>query len=67
LLPKSGVEIPDPIISRIENLRCHLKRNFEHHLRVELDGKMLHNNCIDYCLLFAFGECSNTHDLRCQD
>ncbi|CAG8601949.1 4032_t:CDS:2, partial [Gigaspora rosea] len=46
----------DPIISQIENLRRHLKRNFEHYLRVGLDGKPLHDNCIDHCLLFAFGD-----------
>ncbi|CAG8814689.1 22515_t:CDS:1, partial [Gigaspora rosea] len=57
----------DPIISRIENLRRQLKRNFEWHLKVESDGKTPHDSCIDHCLPFAFGECSSPHYSRCQE
>ncbi|RIB15401.1 hypothetical protein C2G38_2192489 [Gigaspora rosea] len=60
-------ETLDPIISQIENLRRYLKRNFERHLKVELDGKPSHNNCINYCLPFVFGECLSPHYSRCQE
>ena len=31
-----------------------------------MDGTILHDDCIDHCLLYAFGECDESHSLCCQ-
>lgn len=55
------------MIHRIENLRCHLKRKFETELSINLDGTSDHVPCVDHCLSYAFGECTNKHNLRCEN
>src|SRR4051794_7520401 len=42
-----------------------MKRNFERELVINQDGTILHDNCINYCLLYAFGECNQFHTSRC--
>ena len=54
------------MIHKLEILRCHLKRDYEKELVVNEDGTINHVDCINHCLLFAFGECKQQHFLRCQ-
>ncbi|CAB5195610.1 unnamed protein product, partial [Rhizophagus irregularis] len=49
----------DDIISRIENLRRHMKRNFERELVINQDGTVSH--------LYAFEECKYHHISRCTE
>lgn len=47
-------------------LQRHLKRNYERELIIAPNGTISHNSCIDHCLLFAFGECTEKHYIRCE-
>ncbi|RHZ65458.1 hypothetical protein Glove_315g48 [Diversispora epigaea] len=58
-------KILDNIINRIEKLRMHMKRNFERELVINKDGTLSHDECINHCLLYAFGECDQYHISRC--
>lgn len=42
-----------------------MKRNFERELVINQDGTVSHDECINHCLLYAFGECKQYHTLRC--
>ncbi|RIB18412.1 hypothetical protein C2G38_2184637 [Gigaspora rosea] len=53
------------ILSQIEQLRRHFKRDFEQELIITLDGKISHDPCIDHCLTYAFGKCTALHFSRC--
>ena len=55
----------DDLINQVELLRYHLKRNYEKELVVDKNGTIGHVNCINHCLLFAFGECKNQNFSRC--
>jgi len=43
-----------------------MKRTYENELTINADGTISHDDCIDHCLLYAFGECGESHSLRCQ-
>ena len=53
-------------MSRIEKLHRHMKRTYENELTINTDGTISHDDCIDHCLLYAFGECDELQSLRCQ-
>ncbi|RHZ81289.1 hypothetical protein Glove_122g140 [Diversispora epigaea] len=57
----------DQLIHKLECLRRHLKRNYEKELLVNENGTTDHVDCINHCLLFAFGECTQHHFSRCQE
>ncbi|RHZ85427.1 hypothetical protein Glove_66g80 [Diversispora epigaea] len=44
-----------------------MKRGFEKELKINSDGKVTHNPCISHCLLYAFGECDNKHEIQCSE
>ncbi|RHZ82981.1 hypothetical protein Glove_101g47 [Diversispora epigaea] len=46
-------------------LRRHLKRNYEEELIINENGIANHVDCINHCLLFAFGECNSQHFSQC--
>ena len=52
------------MIHEIELLRRHLKRYYEEELVVNENGTASHTNCINHCLLFAFGDCKLEHSQR---
>ena len=54
------------LISLAENVRRHLKRDFEEELDVDIFGAIAHNSCITHCLEHAFGICKDSHDLECE-
>ena len=53
------------MISELENIRRHLKRDYELELQIGIDGKVEHDECIDHCLPYAFGVCKQIHNKRC--
>src|SRR5260363_397780 len=53
------------MLSRIEHLHRHFKREFEQELIMLPDGTISHDSCIDQCIPYAFGECSALHVSRC--
>lgn len=53
-------------IKRIELDRRHLKRGMENELKVLDNGYLEHSPCINHCLLYAFNECQEQHDLCCE-
>ena len=55
------------MIHKLEILRCHLKRNYEKELVMNEDGTTDHVDCINHCLLLAFGEYKQQHFSRCQE
>ncbi|UZO03157.1 uncharacterized protein OCT59_023569 [Rhizophagus irregularis] len=55
------------LIHKLELLRRHLKRDYEKELVMNEDGTTDHVDCINHCLLFAFGECKQQHFSRCQE
>src|SRR5436190_17978245 len=59
--------LQDQLIHKLECLRHHLKRNYEGELFVNENGTSDHVDCINHCLLFAFGECMQQHSSRCQE
>jgi hypothetical protein len=44
-----------------------MKRNFERELVINQDGTVSHDECINHCLLYAFGECKYHHTSRCTE
>lgn len=42
-----------------------MRRKFELELIIHSDGTTNHSQCINHCLLYAFGECSEAHYIRC--
>ncbi|RHZ58340.1 hypothetical protein Glove_374g52 [Diversispora epigaea] len=44
-------KILDNIISRIEKLRMHMKRNLERELVINKDGTLSHDECVNHTLL----------------
>ncbi|RHZ55862.1 hypothetical protein Glove_410g28 [Diversispora epigaea] len=55
------------LINEFENLRYHLRREFENELVMNIDGTTNHVPCLEYCLLRAFGECNELHKERCEN
>ena len=48
-------------------VKRHLKRDYEHKLTVNQQGRINHNNCIVHCLLYAFGTCTDVYTSRCEN
>ena len=46
-------------------MKRHLRRGFEKELVINPDSQIIHNPCISHCLLFAFGECNDKHEMQC--
>src|SRR6266487_4674024 len=42
-----------------------MKREYVRKISVESNGHIKHDECIDHCLPYAFGECEKTHSIRC--
>ena len=50
-----------------DNLKRFLKCDYEHHFHVSTNGITLHNVCINHCLLYAFGQCTEQHTHICDE
>lgn len=55
------------LIDKIELLKRHLKRGLDEEIKVLNNGHLQHTSCLNHCLLYAFGECKEEHDLFCRD
>jgi len=44
-----------------------MKREYVREICVENNGKIEHKECIDHCLLYAFGIYDKMHILRCSE
>jgi hypothetical protein len=48
-------------------LKRFLKRDYEQHFHVTPHGTTFHDTCINHCLLYAFGQCNESHTRTCND
>ena len=48
-------------MNELEKLHYHLKRGFENELTVNEDSTTSHVDTINYCMLYAFEECTQEH------
>ncbi|GBC35988.2 hypothetical protein GLOIN_2v1767205 [Rhizophagus irregularis DAOM 181602=DAOM 197198] len=60
-----NTKMKNKLITQLEMLRRHLKKNYENELLVHDNGITKHVDYINHCLLHAFGECVEQHFLRC--
>ncbi|RHZ82305.1 hypothetical protein Glove_109g252 [Diversispora epigaea] len=60
-------KIKNNIITQLEMLRRHLKRDYENELFVYDNGTTNHVDCINHCLLYAFDHSYNTLLLEYQE
>jgi hypothetical protein len=54
-------------LNKIDSLKRHLKRGLDEEIKVLQDGSLQHTTCLNHCLLYAFGECKEKHDLFCKE
>ncbi|GES72774.1 hypothetical protein GLOIN_2v1767687 [Rhizophagus clarus] len=59
--------IQKQLITRCENLKRFLKRDYEQHFHVTSNGMTFHDPCISHCLLYAFNQCTESHTLTCNE
>ncbi|RHZ89316.1 hypothetical protein Glove_16g30 [Diversispora epigaea] len=57
--------VQNKLLQDVEQIRRHIKREYVRELKVKNNGHIEHDKCIDHCLPFAFGECTETHIIRC--
>ena len=53
------------MIQKIEKIQRYIKRDYEKEFYVNEFGVATHDECINHCLLFAFGDCKLKHSQRC--
>ncbi|RHZ72491.1 hypothetical protein Glove_242g177 [Diversispora epigaea] len=51
--------------NRVNQLKRHMRRGYEEELEINSNGTLAHNSCISHCLLYAFGDCDQIHQTRC--
>ncbi|CAB4438535.1 unnamed protein product [Rhizophagus irregularis] len=61
----TNTKTKNELITQLEMLRRHLKKNYENELLVHDNGTTKHVDCINHCLLHAFDECVEQHFSRC--
>jgi hypothetical protein len=68
LIDKSNLTelVKKKLICQTEFIKRHLKRGMEEEIKVLDDGYLEHDPCLNHCLLFAFDECREKHDLYCE-
>ena len=47
-------------------IQCHLKWEYEKELTINTLEYVQHDNCIEHCLKFAFGDCNEQHLEHCE-
>jgi len=55
------------LLDKIDLLKRHLKRGLDEEVKVLNNGFLQHTLCLNHCLLYAFGECEEEHNLFCKD
>ena len=54
------------MITQLEIIQRHLKREYEKELTINNLGYAQHDNCIEHCLKHAFENCSEEHTEHCE-
>jgi len=54
------------LINQLETIKRHLKREYEKELTINTLEHVQHDNCIEHCLKFAFGNCNEEHSEHCE-
>lgn len=54
------------MINQLEIIKRHLRREYEKELTINTLGHVQHDNCIEHCLKFAFGNCDEEHLEHCE-
>ena len=54
-------------MNKFEKLYHHLKCEFENELVINENSTISHSDTINYCLLYAFGECNASHTCVCNE
>ncbi|CAG8849628.1 25095_t:CDS:1, partial [Racocetra persica] len=55
------------LLENCEKLARFLKCEYELHFHITAKGTTSHNICINHCLLYAFGECCQSHSRICDE
>ncbi|CAJ0837433.1 13633_t:CDS:1, partial [Entrophospora sp. SA101] len=53
------------LIGELELSQCHLKFEYGKELKFDTLGNTYHVDCIQHCLPYAFGQCSQLHPETC--
>ncbi|RHZ80672.1 hypothetical protein Glove_133g8 [Diversispora epigaea] len=62
--PFENLESIDIILTRIDQLKRHMRRGYEEELKINFNGIIIYDSCISYCLLYAFGDCDQIQKLE---
>ncbi|RIB20250.1 hypothetical protein C2G38_2179769 [Gigaspora rosea] len=57
--------IQDELITACEKLSRFLKKDYEQEIIIDSDGITKHNPCLNHCMLYAFGYCTESHTYEC--
>jgi hypothetical protein len=52
-------------LNECNNLQRYLKKDYENELKIDSSGYTQHDACINHCMLYAFGACSQLHTKIC--
>ncbi|CAG8829356.1 22165_t:CDS:1, partial [Gigaspora rosea] len=55
----------DELIAVCEKLNRFLKKDYEQEMIIDSNGITKHNSCINHCMLYAFGYCTESHTYEC--
>ncbi|GBC08198.1 hypothetical protein RclHR1_07960014 [Rhizophagus clarus] len=58
-------KMKNELTTQLEMLHHHLKKDYENELFVHNNGTTKHVDCINHCLLYAFGKCAEQYYSRC--
>jgi hypothetical protein len=53
------------LIQKIEKIQRYIKRDYEKEFYINEFGVATYNECVNHCLLFAFGDCKLEHSQKC--
>ena len=65
ILQHATTSVQNQLLQISAQAKRHYKRIFEDELIITQDGTALHDNCINHCILHAFGECQQEHTMAC--
>ncbi|CAJ0843733.1 19790_t:CDS:2 [Entrophospora sp. SA101] len=60
-------DIQNELITQLEKTQRHLNREYGNELIIDDLGNVQHDNCIEHCLNFAFGDCNEHHPISCEN
>ncbi|GES88806.1 hypothetical protein GLOIN_2v1884984 [Rhizophagus clarus] len=60
-----NLNLQGEILNKCNNLQRYLKKDYENELKIDLSDYTQHDACINHCMLYAFGTCSQLHTKIC--